>query len=94
MSSWLSRLAYIMLATVITSLTLQILRNNGKVNRNMLASIGMGTSIYAIIKLIAYSAQQHISQTYFMMHIVALAAGVAIFGIWGIRRKSMDTKQN
>ena len=94
MSSWHTRLASSLLVVVIAGYPLLILRKKGKVKHNRPAVIGLFTITFAIFKLIVRLAQGRLNHTNFLIYILLFAAGAVIFGIWGINRKSIDTKQN
>jgi len=94
MSSWLNRLASSLFVVVIAMYPLLILRKKGRVKHNRLAGIGLVTITFAIFKLIVYLAQGRLNHTNFLTYLLLCAAGAVILSLWGLRRKSLDTKQN
>jgi len=92
MSTLLIRILYILIAVVISLITLQLLRKKGSVKRDTPAIIGLIMSTYPIIKLLVYFAQGSLNRTNILLNVMYFAVGVVIFCVWGVNKTSLDTK--
>ena len=92
MSSLLARMTYIIISLAISNVTLHLLRKKGRLKRDAPASIGLFIIAYTIIHFIVCFAQGCSYDRNLLILILFFVAGVVILGIWGIKRRSLDTK--